>query len=292
MIGGYTASKAPASLQAARYRALLRAVFGGSLQAAIVILFTGLCINLVSSSLYEHLPYYIGHWLGFAILLALTAFVVRVARTAKESVNPIVAENAAPPRCQVMVLFLAPAPRDKSLVPSWIADAQFRGGIQNPAARSLIGAQSWRMPVESIAYHLAHHAGHLKRVVVLPSSDAPGSPGSIRDLDQFRAMMAAMLEGVADRPEIRSLHDLTGEWPDGLDFEDAPHLVSALQLAFQHLRDEGVAVSEILLDITAGPKVTTVVGAAFALGKDQPVQYVSTRDYRVLAFHITYVPGV
>jgi hypothetical protein len=270
----------------------LRAVFGGSLQAAIVILLTGLCINLVSSALYEHLPFHVGHWLGFAILLALTLFVVRVARTAKESVNPIVAENAAPPRCQVMVLFLAPAPRDKSLVPSWIADAEFAGGIQNPTARKLIGAQSWRMPIESIAYHLAHHPGHLKRVVVLPSSDATGSLGSIRDLDQFRALLEAMLGGVNDRPKIQSVHDLTGAWAEGLDFEDAPKLVDALQLVFQHLRDEGVGVSEILLDITAGPKVTTVVGAAFALGKDQPVQYVSTRDYRVLAFHITYVPGV
>jgi hypothetical protein len=73
-----------------------------------------------------------------------------------------------------------------------------------------------------------------------------------------------------------------------VDFENAQALVDAVEQAFDWLHDQQINDYEIMVDITGGQKVPTVAGAAVALGEGRRFQYVSTRDYKVCAYDITY----
>jgi hypothetical protein len=50
----------------------------------------------------------------------------------------------------------------------------------------------------------------------------------------------------------------------------------------------GLRASDILIDVTGGQKPTSIAGAAVALAEGRCIQYVSTRDYRVRVYDVTY----
>jgi hypothetical protein len=101
--------------------------------------------------------------------------------------------------------------------------------------------------------------------------------------------MDLLAEGRTAKPEILGLDKLTGRWPQGVDFESASELKDAMRAVFAALRKRRLRDSDILVDITGGSKVASVVGAVFSLGKDQRFQYVSQHDYRVIPYNVTYI---
>lgn len=73
----------------------------------------------------------------------------------------------------------------------------------------------------------------------------------------------------------------------GVNFEDAPILVEAIDGAYHEL-SQIYAAKRILIDVTGGHKITTVAGAAVSLAEGRLFQYVSTLDKQVAIFNVTY----
>jgi hypothetical protein len=132
---------------------------------------------------------------------------------------------------------------------------------------------AWRglpfVALVSVLWLWARHAASEMKVIV-------------RQLDLFRRVVQRAVDqhqvAVADPPGF----------PQGVDFEDASAPRSAVEEAYAHLRAHQVSHEDIVVDITGGQKICTVVGAAMALVEDRQFQYVSTHDYRVRTYDITY----
>ncbi len=142
------------------------------------------------------------------------------------------------------------------------------------------------MPVRGIA----EHAAYLDFLVIIPSADSKDRKGTWRDLPDFRRLLDVLMEGRSAKPDIQALPDVTGKWREGVDFEDADELAAAVRAVFAGLREKRLREADILLDITGGSKVASVVGAVFSLGRDQIFQYVSQHNYEVIPYNVTYVP--
>jgi hypothetical protein len=76
----------------------------------------------------------------------------------------------------------------------------------------------------------------------------------------------------------------------GVDFEAAQDMVDALDTIYKSLNAD-YKDNEIMVDVTGGQKPPAVVGAAVALEDYRLFQYVSTRDYKIRSYDITYRPG-
>ena len=76
---------------------------------------------------------------------------------------------------------------------------------------------------------------------------------------------------------------------NGLDFEDVRELVEALDKIYQGLKEEcGYKAQDILIDITGGQKVSTIAGAIVSLSEGRSFQYVSTKNYSISTYDVTY----
>jgi len=63
-----------------------------------------------------------------------------------------------------------------------------------------------------------------------------------------------------------------------------------VEFAYDVLSSLKIPNYDVLVDITGGQKVPTVAGAAVALADGRHFQYVSTHDYQVRTYDVTYLP--
>lgn len=143
--------------------------------------------------------------------------------------------------------------------------------------------RSWRMAFEAIKAGV--ESKKLQSVVVIASSDSSGikEDGSWRDFPAFKTAMFAAIGEAAKDIEIH-LYD---KFPKGVDFEDAKHLYNALDSLYHELNDKFID-ADIVVDITGGQKMPAVVGGIVGLGENRRIQYVSTRDYKIHEYDISY----
>ena len=271
------------NLNAALQRAIVRHVMGPTEWNLPFLIALTLGGNLLVAGLKPEWRGVAG-WTGFVMLAGWVVVLVAMARRAGQQLDPVMVEATAMPNPKVLVLFLSPAPKPE-LLEQWNADANFRGGLLEDAVHKTMGMSSWRMPVTA----LRRHAGYLDQLVVIPSADAGTRKGTWQDLPAFRKLLDLLTEGRTAKPTVVELHELTGRWPRGVDFENADELKDAMRAIFTGLRKQRLRDADIIVDITGGSKVASVVGAIFALGKDQIFQYVSQHDYKVIPYNVTYV---
>lgn len=248
----------------------------------LIILFPVL-LNLVSSSVYDVFngQFHCSHLVYFLLFLLVTLFLLGLVEEAAARVNLDIVQTDSPPPCQVLILFLSPPGKDEQWLQQPLKDEM--DDISNGSTRKRFEG-SWRMPVEAVAYHLTR----LERIVVLPSSDSPDKmDGTFRYFSLFAETMKQLTQ-TKKSIQIIGLHEIDSRWDKGVDYEVAQALVDALHQTSRWLHDQGVKDQDILVDITGGQKVPTVAGAAVALGKGRWFQYISTRDYKVRAYDITY----
>ncbi len=143
--------------------------------------------------------------------------------------------------------------------------------------------RSWRMAHEAISA-LGEH-GKLERVVVIVSADLCGDKqdGSWRHFEDFRKAMSASTGVRADKIVMPP-----GPFQKGVDFEDAKHLYKALEGIYADMKSKGYNDVDIVLDVTGGQKMPAVLGGIIGLGEGRRIQYVSTRDYKIHEYDITY----
>jgi hypothetical protein len=216
---------------------------------------------------------------SFPLIFAL---LLRAVNKMAHRIPVVIHQDDAPEPVPALVMFLSP-PGEEAQYLRRAADGEVDTGLNNRIFRESI-KRSWRMPVEALAYHRV--SGTLRAIVVIPSADAESSEklqlGTYRDVALFRNLVSRLTDGEV---EVYTLPDRE----DGVDYEQAQALKDAVEEAYELLVAKGFCTGDILVDITGGQKVPTIAGAAVALSEDRQFQYVSTRDYRIRTYDITYL---
>ena len=286
------ADQAPSAAQLSSLRVLSHLFASNRIGFVIkaVLLLTSL--NWFSSALWEWLQWFPGLGgqqpvgiprliLGTATLPVLLLWLVMQARNARQMLRPTISEHS-PDQVRGLVMYLS------SLRADYLGSLQeaLKQGMDLTAFRQQFGHINWRMPLEAVN----HHAQKLAFVVVIASS---GEGGSAKQLGEFKALLDTVFPNLAFRlvalEECFSDKGDKAAFKDGVDFEVEPErLATATNAAYEYLRIQGLRPTDILIDITGGLKVPTVVGSAVALAEGRRIQYVSTRDYHVRVYDVSY----
>lgn len=143
------------------------------------------------------------------------------------------------------------------------------------------------MPFEAIQLH----ARRLKQIAVIPSADTSNLEGKNKEDGTWRNFLdfAKLASTLCDDKDL-IIFDASSEISNkkGVDFEDAAELADLINLVYQCFYEQGYKDVDIMIDITGGQKVPTIAGASVALAEGRRFQYVSTRDYRVRHYDVTY----
>lgn len=65
--------------------------------------------------------------------------------------------------------------------------------------------------------------------------------------------------------------------------------INFLESVYDQLKQEGFTEDDIVFDVTGGQKAVSIAGAMFAIPNDRHSQYVSTSDYTVKHYDLTYI---
>jgi len=224
----------------------------------------------------------LGKWTTWVALLAFPAAFAGLwwfAGRASDGIRVVVTQHS-PERVRGLILFLSHPGRNPNTLQQQLEQVPADPG----ALLESLDRHSWRMPLTAIDYHRSR----LEKLVVIASADIGSGdkldPGSWRHLDLFKKAVTRL--GLA--PD--SLIILPQDFPRGVGFENAGDLVEAVDQAYAQLQELGIRDREVLIDITGGQKICTVAGAAGALADNRLFQYVSTHDYSVHSYDVSYRP--
>jgi len=242
----------------------LRSAFGGAATTglALVMVLVFASIGWFSDALSELLfPENQPLWRMLPLLVLLLIIGKLISST--PMIIPEIIQHSPPSATKVLIWFLSPPGKGME-------------SVINPEKM-----RSWRMSHEAI---MAHKDQNLEKVVVLASSDASGKKpdGTWRYFDSFKETMSQSTGISVDKILM------TKQNPTGVDFENAKHLFDALDGIYLELKNEGYKDADIILDVTGGQKMPGVLGGIIGLGEGKRIQYISTRDYKVHEYNITY----
>jgi len=190
-----------------------------------------------------------------------------------------VREDKNPAGCKVLIAFLSTPGQDEQLLESLSLE---KSCLLSQTFREQFKA-GWRMSLEAIAYHNAKRT--LERVVVLPSADDQKISGTYKHYQIFKALIEQAVDG---KVFVHNALEANSRWRQGVDYESARAIEECLDDVYQWLRTEGYRDDHTLIDITSGQKVGSGVASIISLDAGRQVQYVSTRDYSVRYYDITY----
>ncbi len=129
---------------------------------------------------------------------------------------------------------------------------------------------NYRMPLTAIDYHKQR----LKKIIVACSEKSHG------DRDKFLKCVQNLFgKELADMTNVRCIKN----------FEDAKSVYKFLESVYRQLKQEGFMEDDIVFDVTGGQKAISIAGAMFAIPNDRHLQYVSTSDYTVKHYDLTYM---
>lgn len=125
---------------------------------------------------------------------------------------------------------------------------------------------SWYMPLIAIKAHKLK----IENLYIIHSEQ------SIDQVDTFINLV---------KNSYPSLNIYMGE---AINFESVEPVLQRVETLYQEIKSNGHQENEIMLDVTGGQKVTSIVGAMFALGYNRKFQYVSTGNQEVLVYDLNY----
>lgn len=175
----------------------------------------------------------------------------------KDIPNVDICINDRPKRAKVLVLFLS----------------ENNSGIEEILKFKTIdeyGRNNYRMPLKAIDYHKQR----LKKIIIACSEKSHG------DRDKFLKCVQNLFgKELADMTNVRCIKN----------FEDAKSVYKFLESVYSQLKQEGFIEDDIVFDVTGGQKAISIAGAMFAIPNDRHLQYVSTSDYTVKHYDLTYM---
>jgi hypothetical protein len=208
---------------------------------------------------------------------------VRAARETLARVVPKIEQRHATGGHGALVLFLSPVGQDRDTVGQLMAG---REPVTVDSVRSKLKG-SWRMPIEAIA-----HQGTPLKVAVICSADTVKQTGDI-DQGTYRDNQFGVFQQLVDHiwGEDVKVVDATAGYAGmqrGVDFEKGADLVQVIEKTYQCLYRDDFDDQAIILDVTGGSKICSATGAAVSQAEGRQIQYVSTRDYTVQEYDMTY----
>ena len=175
----------------------------------------------------------------------------------KDIPNVDICINDKPKRAKVLVLFLS---RDRDNMDDLM---KFKNVVE-------FKDSNYMMPLTAIDYHKQG----LKRIIAACSEESYG------DRDKFLKCMRNLFgKELEDMVNIRYIKN----------FEDAKSVYKFLESVYGQLKQEGFMEDDIVFDVTGGQKAISIAGAMFAIPNDRHLQYVSTSDYTVKHYDLTYM---
>jgi len=262
----------------------IRHVFGSSPWVSFLLL---VALGIVVNGLYDLIKIFVSKkcpgfsdfiaFIPFA-LIALYAF-YRYRRAGKIRVRMVEIEPL--PQAHALIIFLSiPAHNDGK------SEFYYRNGWK--LGKALEHARNknhnWYMPLVGLNAHL--HT--LKRIYIIPSEDdGPGKPGSHNNVGEFIDLVRNLWPFPESCPVIRPIGEEIPVYSKGVNYENVALAARAADDAFLELR-RYYNPAQIIIDITAGKKTSSVSGAAMALAQDAQFQYVSTANYKVRVFRLQF----
>jgi hypothetical protein len=279
------------NLAAQKMHAALLAVLGSAnIKVLGIILLYAIALNLFFEAVNTLIGLLDGESLqygkfsvGLGSFLILTLWFAVVIRNKEGSISPTVkaltwrpGQQAAsvyktPQKTQALIVFLSPPIRDEELVESILSgEKKLDLNLQQDRERF---RGPWRMIIEAVNYHLPE----LVHLVIIPSTET-------------RQEFIKLKKCIELLCPAKQIEIIVGKGCDnGLDFEDVRELVEALDKIYQSLKTEsGYNAQAILIDITGGQKVSTIAGAIVSLSEGRSFQYVSTKNYSINTYDVTY----
>lgn len=190
------------------------------------------------------------------VFIGWTVFQVR---KLTNRIKPTIDIDRAPAKAKGLILFLSDN-RDSKLYAE-----------ETIQTISDLGTNSFRMPLSAIAYHQER----LEQVVVFCSES------SQKVFEDFCASVRKLITK-SEKITLQKVSTL-------MNYEDADMLYDNLAEQFEYLKKEhNFKDKDIVIDVTGGTKVVVIAGILFGLPHNREVQYVSTSNYTVTTYDITY----
>jgi hypothetical protein len=264
---------------------IAKAMLGGSRQlgtVASVIVFMFL-MNLSSNAIStEFEKGGAWKWLPSVVLVVLVVAIGWRVWRLRGRLHLVVERRREPAWCRALIVFLSRADSDVKLAEDLKACGEYLNLQLREDRERFRGG--WRMVWEAIA----HHAKRLEHVLVIGSVSGNGK-GTVDDIALFRHTAVASVG--LKQLQVHGFDD-SSVFAKGVDFENVAELVAALEEAYRYLEKLGIPDFEIMLDVTSGPKPASLAAGAIAMDRrDRRCEYVSTSDYRIFEYNITYEVG-
>lgn len=229
--------------------------------------------------LLEGLP---GFWKpGLTMVVPLVALgcVWLLARMAAGGRLHLTPRNRPENTYEAIILFLSPPLADEPRIGAENDPVPVHGSIRDDSTRKFFQGP-WRMPVESIGSQI----DKLRRVVVLPSADRPGSKdGSIHFYRRFCEVVRPLIRG-AGREDVEIQLVQGHRWENGVDFLDMNAFADAMEDALRQLESQGISRRDTVVDITGGYGVLSAVGALSSAAARCEFAWIDGKSYRMKAF--------
>jgi len=213
-------------------------------------------------------------WSIFPILLIILVFYARYyPKSLRVSIEP----EHQPAKAKALILYLSPA--NTKPIENLLQQSQCRHKLETIDMDVAFPRHSWRMPLESIVYHLER----LQYVIIIPPDKE-----TIKFVSCFKDLLTYLLPVDKQNIQVKACHELGAGFPESVNSEDIKALAEATQQAYDFLLKQKVRKRDILIDITGGKKTAGIAGAIIALEDGREFQYVSTDDYQPHTFDVTY----
>lgn len=160
-------------------------------------------------------------------------------------------------------------PRKAKVLVAFISDNKKSKEALATKTISELGINNYRMPLTAIDYH----KDKLVKIIIACSDK------SCEQKDDFINCVKGLLgERLSNAISVKNIGD----------FEKAKNVYEFLEKTYEELKKEDFKEDDIVFDVTGGQKAVSIAGAMFAIPNERHLQYVSTSDYTVKHYDLTY----
>lgn len=150
-----------------------------------------------------------------------------------------------------------------------------------------------RNPLEALAFHFGGQAGKRvpKRITLLASHESIKFAPSVRDAFE------RLIKPLANGAQVIAIEGVgTGNWRDGIDYRSPRDVVAVLEAVYADYEDNDLSPSEVIVDVTGGTALGSVIASMTALKSGRRVQYTSSdssrKIYSVKVFDLEYTEPI
>lgn len=190
-----------------------------------------------------------------------------------------------PAQAKVLLLFLSPiGPKDKADDRMKLLDNLYNPSVDEETNKKEVDKfmsddftrWPWYMPIKAIEKHLAR----LEIIYIITSKQ------TCPQYEYFQKLFDIYLKYYGNSKKVE-----LSLWPndsDGEEFSDIRHIFNLVNSFYDEMYKHNYKNNDIIVDVTGG-MVPTSIGATMAtLAKGRTAQYVSTMDYKVRTYDLTY----